>query len=310
MTNFRTEITLKKQNHTIDYKSSIVLIGSCFTQNIGDKLNYFKFNTTINPFGILFQPSAIEKFILSSINEVVYTNNDVIFHNERWHCFDAHSSLSNANKDHLLNNLNAILKQTKIEIIKASHIFITLGSSWVYRFIESGEVVANCHKIQQKKFNKELLSIQEIQTNLNSIINAIKSVNKETNIVFTLSPVRHLKDGFLENKQSKAHLLSAIYQTEATYFPAYEIMMDDLRDYRFYKKDMVHPNQIALDYIWDKFITTWISTPAVETMDEINQIQKGLAHKPFNATSEQHHCFLRDLQMKMDDLEDRYGITF
>ncbi len=160
--NFRTEILPKQASNYIDYNANLLLIGSCFTQHIGNKLTYFKFKNTVNPFGILFQPKAIENLIISSLNDKVYTEKDLFFYNERWHCFDVHSDLSTSDKKNFLINLNNAVKQTKLQIKNATHIIITLGTSWVYTFLETEKIVANCHKIPQKKFKKRILSIAEI----------------------------------------------------------------------------------------------------------------------------------------------------
>lgn len=302
--NLQTKIPLEKQPlNLINYKSKILLLGSCFSENIGDKLGYYKFQTLQNPFGILFQPKAIEKLIVNAINKKEYLESDLIYQNERWHSFDVHSSLSSADKKDILNNLNNAISATKKQLEEASHIIITLGTSWVYRFIESDTIVANCHKIPQKKFLKELLSVDEISESLDAITTLLKSVNKNISVLFTVSPVRHLKDGFVENMQSKAHLISAIHniinpRETIFYFPSYEIMMDELRDYRFYTEDMIHPNKTAINYIWDKFITTWFSEESKEVMQEIKTIQKGISHKPFNENSEKHQQFLKNLNLK------------
>ena len=238
--NLQTKIQLKKEaRNQIDYNSKILLLGSCFSENIGDKLSYYKFQSKQNPFGILFHPKAIENLISKAIQEERYTEKDLTFNNERWHCFDAHSSLSAIDKNTLLTNLNAALVQTKKQLEEASHIIITLGTSWVYRFLETDTIVANCHKIPQKKFAKELLSVAEVSETLHAILSLIKTVNSKATVLFTISPVRHLKDGFIENMRSKAHLISGVHETiasetNASYFPSYEIVMDELREYRFY----------------------------------------------------------------------------
>ncbi|RKE98219.1 GSCFA domain-containing protein [Ichthyenterobacterium magnum] len=300
----QTQISLKKQsNNLIDYKSNILLVGSCFVENIGEKLNYFKFQNAINPFGILFHPLAIETFLTNAINEKKYTEQDIFFHNERWHCFDAHSQLSATSKEELLESLNRNIQLTNKQINVSTHIIITLGTAWLYRFIETDSYVANCHKIPQKQFLKELLSVDAIVESLESTMALIKSVNSKVSVVFTVSPVRHLKDGFVENAQSKAHLISAIHQVveskkQQYYFPSYEIMMDELRDYRFYTDDMIHPNQTAINYIWNKFQAVWISESSNETMEDVNSIQKGLLHRPFNPKSNTHQLFLQKLENK------------
>ncbi len=303
-----TEIPLKKQPHNqIDYNSKLFLLGSCFSENIGNKLDYYKFQSCQNPFGILFHPKAIENLITNAINKKEYTEEDIFFNNERWHCFEAHSNLSSANKEDLLQHLNTAINQTNKKLHNSTHLTITLGTSWVYREISSNIIVANCHKIPQKKFLKEILSIYEITENLEAIISLVKAVNPKINILFTVSPVRHIKDGFIENQQSKAHLLSAIHKVieprkNIYYFPSYEIMMDELRDYRFYAEDMIHPNETAINYIWEKFSDVWISEKAQQTMKKIEVIQKGLTHRSFNPNSEQHQLFLKNLQEKKETL--------
>ena len=314
--NLQTKITLKKETRNpISYNSKILLFGSCFSENIGSKIAYFKFKNTINPFGILFHPIAIETLITNVVNEKVYTEKDVFFHNERWHCYEAHSELSNPSKKDLLLKLNAAITTANTQLEEASHIIITLGTSWTYRLIETDTVVANCHKVPQKKFLKELLPIDEITNSLEAIISLIKSVNNNTEVIFTVSPVRHLKDGFVENTRSKSHLLSAIHQVVAPrnhthYFPSYEIMMDDLRDYRFYNSDMIHPNETAIEYIWEQFKNTWIHQDSDTVMTEVDSIQKGLSHRPFNENSEQHQKFIVNLNLKIYNLQEQHSITF
>jgi lysophospholipase L1-like esterase len=314
--NLQTKITLKKETRNpISYNSKIFLFGSCFSENIGSKIEYFKFENTINPFGILFHPIAIEMLITNIVNEKIYTEKDIFFHNERWHCYEAHSELSNPSKEDLLLKLNAAISTANTQLKEVSHIIITLGTSWTYRLIETDTVVANCHKVPQKKFLKELLLIDEITNSLEAIITLIKSVNNNIEIIFTVSPVRHLKDGFVENMRSKSHLLSAIHQVVTPrdhihYFPSYEVMMDDLRDYRFYSSDMIHPNETAITYIWEAFKTVWIHEKSTDLMSEIDTIQKGLSHRPFNKNSKQHLLFLENLQLKISALQENHTITF
>jgi len=314
---FRTQIPFKKQQHNqIDYNSIILTLGSCFAKNIGAKLNYFKFQNTVNPFGILFHPKAIENLILNAINEKRYTEENIFFQNEQWHCFESHSSLSNPSKEIFLQQLNASVDVTNTQIHESTHIIITLGTAWCYRFIETDTIVANCHKIPQKNFLKELLTLDEISESLASIIALIRSINKNVSVLFTVSPVRHLKDGFVENQQSKSYLIAAIHQivepkNNVFYFPSYEIMMDELRDYRFYNEDMIHPNTMAIQYIWEKFVQVWISPDAEGTMQEIETIQKGVLHRPFNPKSEQHQEFLKNIDTKVKNLQFKIPrITF
>ena len=311
--NFRTQIPIPKSNHPIDYNSKIVSLGSCFAENMGDKFQYFKFQNTINPFGIIFNPVSIEKLIDLVVSGKQFTENDIFFHNERWHCYEVHSDLSNSSKEGLLASLGAIIKSTNQQITESTHFVITYGTSWVYRNIQSDSIVANCHKVPQKQFKKELLSVEKIRKSIINTVKLIHSVNPDCKIIFTVSPVRHIKDGFVENQWSKANIISALHETfdfrlsTINYFPSYEIMMDELRDYRFYAEDMLHPNPVAIDYIWKLFRETTLSETAFAVMDEVASIQKSLLHKPFNPKSESHLKFESKVREKITKLENQYS---
>jgi len=313
----QTIIPLEKQSiNCIDYQSNILLFGSCFAENIGQEIAYYKFRNYQNPFGVLFNPIAIERLISFAVEKKTYIESDIFFYNERWHCFDAHSDLSASSKEELLQNLNNRLQKTYLELKNTTHIIITLGTAWVYKRLKANKIVANCHKVPQKQFSKELLSVEDIKNSLNTIISSIKTINDKASIIFTVSPVRHLKDGFVENQQSKAHLITAVQELlkasdKLYYFPAYELMMDELRDYRFYKEDLIHPNKTAIKYIWQKFKEVWIASEAYPVMEEVEAIQKGLSHKPFNEKSETHQIFIKKLSENQKDLEKRFPfITF
>jgi hypothetical protein len=311
--NLQTHIPFTKNiSNLIDYNSKIILLGSCFSDNIGQKLSYHKFESILNPFGILFHPKAIESVIKNALCKKKYTEKDVFFLNERWQSFEAHSKLSSSSKEEIIEQLNKASVSINKAVKNSTHFIITLGTSWVYRFNESGEIVANCHKVSQNKFKKELLSVAEINKSLSLIISLIKEINPSISFIFTVSPVRHLKGGVIENQQSKSHLISALHQIipihkNSFYFPSYEVMMDELRDYRFYKEDMIHPNQIAINYIWEKFYENWLSDEALELKKEVIKIQRGLEHKPFNPNSEGHQQFLSSLQEKIKTLKKKYS---
>jgi len=310
----QTNIPLKPSDNPIDYKSQLLILGSCFAENIGSKLDYFKFQCLQNPFGILFHPLAIEQLITRSIEKNRFSEEDIFFLNERWHCFDAHSDLSDVSKEKLLKKLNKGLEITNQQIIRSTHIVITLGTAWIYKNKKTNTFVANCHKVPQKEFSKELLSVDAITKSLEKVITQIQAVNQGVQFIFTISPVRHLKDGFIENQRSKAHLISALnlvintsnLALRISYFESYELMMDELRDYRFYEANMVHPNQIAIDYIWEKFKEVWISPQAYAITEKVTFIQKGLQHRPFNASSEKHQLFLKSLEEKITYLQEAY----
>ncbi|HFS67247.1 MAG TPA: GSCFA domain-containing protein [Flavobacteriia bacterium] len=312
--NFRTEINIPKNKNLIDYNSKIVLLGSCFSDSIGKKFHYFKFNTTINPFGVIFNPVSLEKLILRCLNNQKFSKQDFILYNEKWQSLDLHSQLAQTDLDSAILIANQQLRQTKKQLLEASHIYITLGTSWVYRYLKKDEIVANCHKIPQTKFKKELLSVTTVKNSLQTIIKNIKKSNEYAVITLTVSPVRHVKDGFTENNLSKSHLISAVHSVtnnkDILYFPSYEIVMDDLRDYRFYKSDMLHPNQIAIDYIWRKLQNSSIKESVYTTMKKVASIQKRLQHKPFNPNTKKHQDFLKKLEQDKLELKKTTNIFF
>ena len=307
--NFTTKIPIAKSNNPINYASKMVSLGSCFAENIGEKLSYFKFQDIVNPFGIIFNPVSIEKLVSRSVNQQNFTEADIFFHNDLWHCYDVHSELSHPDKASFLANLNALIDSTHNQIIKSTHIIITYGTSWVYRNKTSANIVANCHKVPQAQFDKEILSIETIIKSIQNTIDLIQKINAECTFIFTVSPVRHIKDGFVENQRSKAHLLAAIHEilnSESSflnYFPSYEIMMDELRDYRFYAQDMLHPSQTAIDYIWVRFFENFVTEDCFLIMEEVYSIQKAMSHKPFNPDSDSHKKFLENLQSKKEELQ-------
>ena len=309
---FSTKIPIQKTDNPISYASKIVSLGSCFAENMGEKFSYFKFQNAVNPFGIIFNPVSIEKLVSRVAANQRFTEKDIFFHNDAWHCFDVHSQLSHPDKDAFLTKLNLIIQQSNNQITEATHIIITYGTSWVYRNNASGNIVANCHKVPQNKFDKEILSIETIQHSIEETIASIRKINPDCNFIFTVSPVRHLKDGFVENQRSKAHLITALHTTDnrqpATdnYFPSYEILMDELRDYRFYAEDMLHPSHTAIDYIWERFSESHISEDCHSVMEEVDSIRKALAHRPFNSGSDAHQKFLLNLEGKIGKLQQQF----
>ena len=307
----QTQLPLEKQVPAIDYDSKLVLFGSCFAENIAEKLSHYKFQNEVNPLGVLFHPVAILDLLTRAHENNPYSENDVFFSNGCWQSFRAHSRLNSTSQSEILERLNTALKSTQSQLKNASHVILTFGTAWVYEHIESKTTVANCHKQPQKEFNKSILSVGQLQDTFKEILSILKSFHPDMSVVFSISPVRHLKDGFIENNQSKAHLTAALHSVINTtknthYFPSYELLMDELRDYRFYKEDMVHPNQIAINYIWEKFQSIWIDAEVNSIMQEVNQLQKGFAHKPFNALASEHSVFLSTLAKKAQALESRF----
>ena len=312
----QTEIPLKPEENQIDYASKILLLGSCFSENIGGKFDYFKFQNLQNPFGVIFNPVSIEKLIVRAVENRAFSEEDIFQHKGIWKCFEVHSELSSLDKNEFLNNLNSALQNLREALFSSTHIIFTFGTAWVYRTINAstplstGKIVANCHKLPQQNFAKELLSMEEISKSLQTIFYKISTINPAAVLINTVSPVRHIKDGFSENSLSKAHLISAIHQSLSLpmqskrhyYFPSFEIMMDELRDYRFYAEDMLHPNKTAIEIIWQKFSKVWISSETETLQKEIASIQNGLKHRPFNPEGADHLQFSEKLQQKITSL--------
>lgn len=309
---FTTKVPVKTYEFPINYESKLLLLGSCFAENMGEKFHYFKFQTTINPFGIIFNPISIEKLVNRVVNQKKFTEIDIFYHNDLWHSYEVHSECSRADKAAFLQELNDTLYAMHRQITEATHVVITYGTSWVYRLKSSNEIVANCHKVPQSEFTKEIISPETIAQSIRNTIDTIHQINPDCKFIFTVSPVRHAKDGFPENQRSKAHLITAIQtilnpkSSFLNYFPSYEIMMDELRDYRFYADDMLHPSQTAIDYIWIRFFEHYINDNCFAVMQEVCNIQKGLAHRPFNPDSKSHQQFLKNLNQKIIRLKAQF----
>lgn len=309
----QTQIPLRRQQALIDYHSKLLLIGSCFVDNIGEKLSYFKFQSQSNPFGVLFHPEAIERMLTRIADNQLFSEVDLIWHRERWQSLEVHSSFSGKDRKNLLLELNNKISIENQRLKEVSHLIITLGTAWGYHHLDSQKIVANCHKLPQNHFEKGLSSPEEIQACLERIIRKVNELNPEVNIILTVSPIRHLKDGFVENQRSKAHLITAVHQcietldnTQLSYFPSYEIVMDELRDYRFYAEDMIHPSQTTINYIWERFTFTHINPSIEEDMQKVGKIQSGLSHKAFDHNSSQYLAFREKLQQKIAYISEKY----
>lgn len=307
---FRTIVPIPKATENITYYSKIVSLGSCFAVNMAQKFAYYKFPVTLNPFGILFHPLAIEGILHRAWQQIPYTSNDFFKHNELWHSFSFHSDLSQLNLENAISLANTQQLQLRQALKDATFCFITLGTAWVYIYNSTDTIVANCHKLSSQHFSKRLLSVYEITESLTNILTLLHTIQPEIHCVFTISPVRHLKDGFLENQVSKAQLFSALYPLlsdgKASYFPACELLLDELRDYRFYANDMVHPSEGAINYIWERWVETYVDEATQADMKQVDSIQKGLLHRPFNPQSETHRKFLEQLKQKMEVFTQKY----
>jgi len=307
---FRLEFTPRSFDQKIAHQHKLFLAGSCFTEQIGSKLAAHKFRIIDNPNGILFNPVSIARSVVSYIDNKVYTEADLFYSNELWGSWEHHTRFSNVSKDAALETINHSQKAAHDFLRNADWLLLTLGSSFVYER-DNRQVVANCHKVPADKFTRRLLPPEEVITTLDTLIHRLKNFNPGLKIIFTISPVRHLREGFVENNRSKAILIHSVHHLVDKfeglyYFPAYELVMDDLRDYRFFAEDMVHPNYAATGYVWEKFTEACIDEPSQALMKEINMINAAKNHKPFNPTSAAHKKFLAGNLEKLEKLAAQY----
>ena len=301
---FRTEITIAPWSDKLEYTDSIVCLGSCFASNIATKLKESKFNAIDNPVGILFNPASIARSIKFMTTQTTINQSDVFERNGRYVSFMFHSALSGATPKEAVSVMqNAVAKGSK-ELANAKLIIVTLGTAYVWRD-RSGEVVANCHQVGAKNFTSAPLSLEEIVQNLEDILSLTTA-----KILFTVSPVRHLNDGLESNSLSKALLRVAIdkviqnHPERASYFPSYEIVMDDLRDYRFYDTDMLHPSSQAVEYIAEKFFDAALSERAQQQRGKVLEIMKARNHRPLNPASEAYKNFCRQQLNAIAELKE------
>lgn len=296
------------QPNLIDYTDHLILMGSCFTENIGEKLTTGKFNCTINPNGILFNPISVATALLSYINNAPVNEQDIVFNNGLYSSLNHHGSFSSVNKNDLLEKIKTSVQHAHIQLKSADYLIITFGSSTVYSYNATSQVAGNCHKLPQNRFTKEQLQPGEIINLYNQVIDTLKSFNTKLKIIFTVSPVKYLRDGIIENNLSKAVLIYSVheiikYNSHCRYFPAYELVCDDLRDYRFYKEDMAHPNEQAIQYVWEQFIDSSLSLSAKATLQKVNEITRAAAHRPLHGNTESHLQFKKTYLQKCEQLE-------
>lgn len=306
-----TAIEIPKGACRIGYEDPILLMGSCFADNIGRKLSEHKFNVDQNPFGTLYNPTSIAQSLERLLDPVSFSSSDLFLHEGSYHSFAHHSRFSATEESSCLEQINSRLNRSSRFLSKARILIITLGTAYVYRLKESGTVVANCHKLPEKLFERSMLSADAITQEWSGLLDKLWKNNRQLQVLFTVSPIRHWKDGAHGNQLSKATLLLAIEQLQQRfpqqihYFPAYELMMDELRDYRFYADDMLHPSALAIDYIWQRFAETQLSDEAQALAKEWLSIQKAIDHKPFQPKSENYRKFLLQTLLKIERINDK-----
>ncbi|HQW46677.1 MAG TPA: GSCFA domain-containing protein [Chitinophagaceae bacterium] len=291
----------------IGYQDIIYLTGSCFTEHMSRFLAKAKFRIASNAHGILFNPFSVCKSIHDVIEQKRYTADELFCLDEYWHSWYHHSDFSDLNQADVLTRINKTIVQHHDLLKKSNFMILTLGSAFAYQHIEKAIYVNNNHRAPHAWFQKELLSVEAMVYALQRMQQALHTFNPDCKIIFTISPVRHSRDGVIENNRSKARLIEAVHQMkDCYYFPAYEIVIDELRDYRFYDADLVHPNYAATQYVWEKFLTHCIDANCHETIQEMDELSKALHHKPKNASSKAHQQFLRQFYQKTLALKSRF----
>ncbi len=309
--NFQTSIDIKALPIPITYHDKVMLVGSCFTEHIGNNLQELKFKTLQNPNGILFETTSVCSSMVSYLQNKQYTNEDLFYYNELWQSWNHHSRFSNPSQELCLQTINESQTKAHQFLKEADWLLITLGSSFVYKLKETGQFVANCHKAPAQWFEKYFLSIDEQITMLDNLMHQLFYSNKTIKIIFTISPVRHLRDGVVDNNRSKARLLETVHHLvnkfdRLFYFPAYELVIDVLRDYRFYDIDLAHPNYAATQFVMEKFQEYAFDEPTIQLSKEIKQLVIAKNHKAFHPLSNQHVQFLKQNYIKAEALAILY----
>lgn len=309
---FHLDFTPKISQHQINHQQGVLFMGSCFSEHIAGKLDQLNFEVDTNPFGIVFNPKSIELAINRILTKHYFLSTDVFEKDGFWYCLETHTSIFAKTQLDLLNKLNALIDEWHIKLKHAKWLVITVGSAYVYKHSEHQCIVANCHKLPNTLFEKQLLQTNDIVSDYTLLIENIKNINPNLQILLTVSPVKHLRDGFIENSLSKAILIQAVHQLvskhmNCSYFPAYELVTDDLRDYRFYQTDMAHPNHQAIDYVWQKFEQTYFSNDTKLINEKLIDIHLALRHKPFNMDSEAFLQFKKAYYKKCEALKHQYS---
>jgi hypothetical protein len=307
--NFILSFPIKKFTHQLSIQQAILLMGSCFAEEIGSKLEERKFNTLINPHGILYNPISICNALVDYVQNKKYTQSDIFLHEELWRSFNHHGKFANIDATTCLESINYQITKANSLLKEARWLFITFGSAFAYT--HNRQIVANCHKLPSSQFEKILIPKQQITDAWQKQLAALKEFNPELQILFTVSPVRYVRDGVIENNRSKAILLDAVHtlteqNNNCFYFPAYEVIIDELRDYRFFKEDLVHPNRLAVNYVWQKFTDVCCDEETKNFMADYEPILKSLQHQDLKGGTSASLKFKKQLEEKQAALKKKY----
>ena len=308
---FSTEVRINSSSFDLTGQSPVMMIGSCFSDHIGGYLSKYKFNILKNPFGVLYNPSSIAQALKLVIENTEITRDELVFHNNIWHSFFFHSSFSDTDIDKTLEKTNRAIADAHQFLKTARFLFITFGTAWVYRHIAYGRVVSNCHKLPASEFKRYRLSVDEVTDEWELLISQVSDFNPDLRLIFTVSPIRHLKDGAHENQLSKAVLFLSIDKLlglykQFEYFPSYEIVHDELRDYRFYADDLVHITDKAVAYLFEKFKRTYLNAETIEYINDIESIVLAAQHRILNKNVDETKKFAKTMLKKINSLEKKY----
>jgi len=305
---FRTEIKIEPQRRLIDYSTPVLFTGSCFSGEMASKMMEGLMPVLSNPTGVVYNPVSVSSALRSLITEKTYTEKDLWYHNGKCLSFAHYTDFSDDDSAVCLERINSIASEAADFIKRANFLFITFGTAWIYRRVDTGEAVSNCHKIPASFFSRELLSVSSIIKDWSELMTELYSFNPDLSVIFTISPVRHWKDGAHGNQVSKSVLFLAVEELqkifpEAGYFPSYEMLIDDLRDYRFYADDMLHPSDAAVEYIWKKFSEACVETGAQRLWKEISEISKASRHRITSRSTKEIESFAANMLSKIKRLE-------
>lgn len=309
---FQTKVELPAGLPPVTHSGQILLLGSCFAENMGRQLAENKFGVDINPFGILYNPLSVSAALGEILKGKVYREEDLFFHNGLWNSPMHHGSFSASVPEDTLRNINNRLLQAHRSVRQLDWLMLTFGTAYVYEQKEMGKIVSNCHKLPESNFSRRLLSVNEIVNEYIALVTDMTAYHPNLKILFTVSPIRHIRDGMHANQLSKSTLLLAIEQLQQQfpshvfYFPSYEIVLDELRDYRFYADDMLHPSPMAVRYLWNRFSDAFFSAETQQIISEVESIRRDLAHKPFHPESETYQRFLGQIVLKIERLIRKY----
>ena len=311
MSTFQIAISLPKNEHPITHREQVLLIGSCFTEHIGKRLEQIKMAAMLNPNGILFNPLSVAHALQSYIDERKYHQHDLFMQDEIWHCWDFHSRFSHTDSKQALQQMNDSVGQAAQFIRRTDRLIITLGSAYQYYLKDDNIPVANCHRAPGAWFEKRLLPTESIITALSDALNNLLKIRPELKIILTISPVRHLRDGVVENNRSKARLIEAVHHLttvfpSCSYFPAYELVIDVLRDYRFYDIDMAHPNYAATQFVWEHFSNTYFDAEMQQLSGQLQDIITAFNHRSRFPETSAHKNFLKSYRRKIEQLAQKY----